>query len=615
MKKLLFILLCLCGVAYGQRQPILPMSYPNPGAAGAFAQRSGSVATLFFPASCGIPNLNMRNVGLPAIAYDSCNHKVYFFDPTDSSWSFVSTGGLSPSDTVSLSNRINLKIDSITKNATADSFYYFYNHGLHRALKDSISSLSFQHDTVLVQYPLTVAIINAYKIRLGADTGRAVSQLVTGGSLKKVADSLGALIGGGGFTGWDDMLAQAQPQTATRQVELQGQDLVIWHDVINGTKALQIDGGTVTISNIGGDKTIDLFPDSIYIHQQNTSNDTAKYKPAGLSSSGGLVRMDSWGRSQWTDTLTDGAITHTGDVYNNGGININAAGLNALIATGGVGISANGNVFDLRVDGSYTKFVTLGEIGFIAQGRHSTMGDIDGGYNFNTLDGDDAANTFTFDNAAHNTLVGINKTPIVALDVVGDFQNVIPNSFLVKSSTITSGIIKAQDNGNVYLADWNGDVNGTGASIEPSTQFITMMAPNGYIFGGGNFQVTNYGPGAITSDGSGNWTSVSDRRAKHNIIPFNYGLSSINKLKTSSFIYNKDTSNTLMSGFIAQDVQAVIPIGVHKGKDGLLSLETNAVLAASVNAIKELSDKIDILQAKVNAQAKEMKKLKAKMKK
>lgn len=194
--------------------------------------------------------------------------------------------------------------------------------------------------------------------------------------------------------------------------------------------------------------------------------------------------------------------------------------------------------------------------------------------------------------------------------LTGNFNNTISTSFTVKSSTIPSGMIMAGDNGTVNLADWNGDVNGTGAVISPPAQTITMNALNGYIFDGGNFKVSNYGAGAITSDGSGNWTSVSDRRAKHNIIPFNYGLSSINKLKTSSFIYNKDTSNTLMSGFIAQDVQAVIPIGVHKGKDGLLSLETNAVLAASVNAIKELSDKIDKLQTKVDAQSKEIKKLK-----
>lgn len=134
---------------------------------------------------------------------------------------------------------------------------------------------------------------------------------------------------------------------------------------------------------------------------------------------------------------------------------------------------------------------------------------------------------------------------------------------------------------------------------------VTTVSGNNGVIVSGSVQMPSYGAGTATFDGSGNITSVSDRRMKHGIIPFTYGLKSIKGLKTSSFIYNKDTSNTLMSGFIAQDVGKVIPIAVHANKDGILSLETNAILAALVNSVKELS-------AKVDAQAKEIKRLKHK---
>lgn len=105
-----------------------------------------------------------------------------------------------------------------------------------------------------------------------------------------------------------------------------------------------------------------------------------------------------------------------------------------------------------------------------------------------------------------------------------------------------------------------------------------------------------YTAGTATFDGSGNITSVSDRRAKHNINPFRYGLNEILRLKTSTFIYNQDKSNTVMSGFIAQDVQKVMPMAVHSKDGSMLSLETNAIIAALVESVKELNKKIEKLE-------------------
>lgn len=112
-----------------------------------------------------------------------------------------------------------------------------------------------------------------------------------------------------------------------------------------------------------------------------------------------------------------------------------------------------------------------------------------------------------------------------------------------------------------------------------------------------------YTAGTATFDGSGNITSSSDRRIKNNIKPFKAGLAEVLKLKPASFIYNQDKSKTVMHGFIAQEVQAVIPGAVHKANDkqGTLSLETNAIIAALVNGMQEQQKQIDALKAEVKA--------------
>ena len=60
----------------------------------------------------------------------------------------------------------------------------------------------------------------------------------------------------------------------------------------------------------------------------------------------------------------------------------------------------------------------------------------------------------------------------------------------------------------------------------------------------------------------------------------------------------------LYSGFSAQNVQSAIPEALGSDKKGFLTLSDHPILAASVNAIKELNAKNEALEA-------ENKKLKA----
>lgn len=77
------------------------------------ANRMAFDSTLQIPTVCGVPTLKsiVKANKNGAIAYDSCNAKFYVYNPKTLTWSEVSGGGGGSTDTTSLSNRINLKLN------------------------------------------------------------------------------------------------------------------------------------------------------------------------------------------------------------------------------------------------------------------------------------------------------------------------------------------------------------------------------------------------------------------------------------------------------------------------------------------------------------------------
>lgn len=76
------------------------------------ANRMAFDSTLQIPTVCGVPTLKsiVKANKNGAIAYDSCNAVFYTYNPKTLTWSAVSGGG-GATDTTSLSNRINLKVN------------------------------------------------------------------------------------------------------------------------------------------------------------------------------------------------------------------------------------------------------------------------------------------------------------------------------------------------------------------------------------------------------------------------------------------------------------------------------------------------------------------------
>lgn len=131
-----------------------------------------------------------------------------------------------------------------------------------------------------------------------------------------------------------------------------------------------------------------------------------------------------------------------------------------------------------------------------------------------------------------------------------------------------------------------------------------ILGPSAQLHTSGTVRLANFGAGTAQFDASGNVSSSSDERLKDNIEPFSRGLADIAKLDPISFNWNAKSGLDRLnrySGFSAQNVEAAIPEAIGENADGYLSLQERPILAALVNAIKELKAINDQLVTRIAA--------------
>jgi hypothetical protein len=96
----------------------------------------------------------------------------------------------------------------------------------------------------------------------------------------------------------------------------------------------------------------------------------------------------------------------------------------------------------------------------------------------------------------------------------------------------------------------------------------------------------------------------SDSRLKTDVTPINSGLSVIEQLNPVSFYWNEDIreemGNGKKIGFIAQEIEQVIPEIVGKTNDGYYVLDTKSLIPIMTKAIQELKTCNDSLKERVN---------------
>lgn len=118
MKRLLTLLFVCFGFFAEAQSPWTPAdSY------GTRFKRTRSDSTDHIPTFCGVPTLrNSTATKNAALAFDSCNHRFYFYDPKTLAWDTIAGGG-SSFDTTTIYNLLADKVDSIAQRN--DSVFYY----------------------------------------------------------------------------------------------------------------------------------------------------------------------------------------------------------------------------------------------------------------------------------------------------------------------------------------------------------------------------------------------------------------------------------------------------------------------------------------------------------
>ena len=129
-----------------------------------------------------------------------------------------------------------------------------------------------------------------------------------------------------------------------------------------------------------------------------------------------------------------------------------------------------------------------------------------------------------------------------------------------------------------------------------------LYIPTGNAFIAGSLVVV----GTASKTGGGSWSVYSDSRLKNVKGNYTKGLDEITALNPVYYSYKPGNALDLPSdnqyvGFVAQDVQKIIPEAVTKDSGGYLQVNNDPIIWAMVNSIKELKAENDQLKARVDA--------------
>jgi len=199
----------------------------------------------------------------------------------------------------------------------------------------------------------------------------------------------------------------------------------------------------------------------------------------------------------------------------------------------------------------------------------------------------------------------ISFTQAMTLDTSGN---------LLVGTTSTFGKLRVQQSANGLSALLENTLS-SGFTSEICSVRPSQNTTNGsfYAFSYFNNATATYkfyviDSGAIYST-STSITAISDQRHKENVRPLETGLADVLKLQPRRFDWKegKGTDRKDVAGFIAQEVQAVLPDLVEEWKENkddteqYLGIRMTDMIPTLVKAIQELSTKVDAQAAEITA--------------
>ena len=171
----------------------------------------------------------------------------------------------------------------------------------------------------------------------------------------------------------------------------------------------------------------------------------------------------------------------------------------------------------------------------------------------------------------------------------------------------------------VETANLEGFTSSINTTIKTQLDANTIVSGSSQILGGstihsgsiGDYQFNSIGVGMVASTTAGRIDatndivafSSSDKRFKENITPIENALEKINQIGGYEFDWNKETKiehgyEGHDLGVIAQEIEAIAPELVQTRENGYKAVKYDKLVSVLIQAIKELSAKIDRLENK-----------------
>ena len=167
-------------------------------------------------------------------------------------------------------------------------------------------------------------------------------------------------------------------------------------------------------------------------------------------------------------------------------------------------------------------------------------------------------------------------------------------------NVITSTYLKSADASSTYLTKTTADSTYLGITAKAESAKTADIATKATQDGNGATIANTYAK--LSGATFTNWIYAtgfkvnSDLNLKENLVEIEDALEKCNTL--TGYTYNfKDTPNVRHGGLIAQDIQKVLPESVSENS-GKLVVDYNGVVALLVEAVKELSAKVEKLEVK-----------------
>lgn len=203
-------------------------------------------------------------------------------------------------------------------------------------------------------------------------------------------------------------------------------------------------------------------------------------------------------------------------------------------------------------------------------------------------------------NASYNIGIGT-ASPAAKLHIVPDLSG-------AGSGILLGNTCQSATSLSIYLSDyWQGYSVIQSVEAAGSTYGDINLNPSGgnvvigqYISDYTNSAYRLYVNGK--AGGTSAYSNLSDGRYKKNVLPLDHALSKVLRLRGVSYNWDRDKNPKLslpsgrQVGFIAQEVQKVLPEAVNKDTNGTLSIAYSTVTPLVVEAIKQQQKQIEQLK-------------------